>query len=99
MAKVALPDWLKPQALINGGWVPAYDGSCFDVVNPATQQVIAKVAECGAGETAAAIDASLRAVPMIVAPCAWSVRAISRPMPRDAPVIRTRAADRSIRRR
>ena len=47
MAKVALPDWLKPQALINGGWVPAYDGSCFDVVNPATQQVIAKVAECG----------------------------------------------------
>ena len=61
MAKVALPDWLKPQALINGGWVPAYDGSCFDVVNPATQQVIAKVAECGAGETAAAIDAASNA--------------------------------------
>lgn len=61
MAKVELPDWLKPQALINGGWVPAYDGSCFDVVNPATQQVIAKVAECGAGETAAAIDAASNA--------------------------------------
>jgi len=61
MAKVGLPDWLKPQALINGGWVPAYDGSCFDVVNPATQQVIAKVAECGAGETAAAIDAASNA--------------------------------------
>ena len=61
MAKVALQDWLKPQALINGGWVPAYDGSCFDVVNPATQQVIAKVAECGAGETAAAIDAASNA--------------------------------------
>ncbi|HBF64366.1 MAG TPA: succinate-semialdehyde dehydrogenase (NADP(+)) [Gammaproteobacteria bacterium] len=58
---MALPDWLKPQALINGGWVPAYDGSCFDVVNPATQQVIAKVAECGAGETAAAIDAASNA--------------------------------------
>lgn len=61
MAKVELPDWLKPQALINGGWVPAYDGSCFEVVNPATQQVIAKVAECGAGETAAAIDAASNA--------------------------------------
>ena len=39
----------------------AYDGSRFDVVNPATQQVIAKVAECGAGETAAAIDAASNA--------------------------------------
>ena len=31
------------------------------MVNPATQQVIAKVAECGAGETAAAIDAASNA--------------------------------------
>jgi succinate-semialdehyde dehydrogenase/glutarate-semialdehyde dehydrogenase len=61
MAAVALPDWLEPQALINGNWVPAQDGSCFAVVNPATQQVIAQVAECGAGETAAAIGAASNA--------------------------------------
>jgi len=53
-----VPDWLESKALINGAWEPARDGSCFDVVNPANQQVIAQVANCGAVETAAAIEAA-----------------------------------------
>ena len=61
MTHPALPDWLKYQALINGAWVPAEDGRCFDVVNPASQSVIARVANCGAAETVAAIDAASNA--------------------------------------
>ena len=57
-AALRVPDWLESKALINGAWEPARDGSCFDVVNPANQQVIAQVANCGAVETAAAIEAA-----------------------------------------
>ena len=57
-APLRVPDWLESKALINGAWEPARDGSCFDVVNPANQQVIAQVANCGAVETAAAIEAA-----------------------------------------
>ena len=57
-AALRVPDWLESKALINGAWEPAGDGSCFDVVNPANQQVIAQVANCGAVETAAAIEAA-----------------------------------------
>ena len=57
-AALRAPDWLESKALINGAWEPAGDGSCFDVVNPANQQVIAQVANCGAVETAAAIEAA-----------------------------------------
>lgn len=57
-AALRAPDWLESKALINGAWEPARDGSCFDVVNPANQQVIAQVANCGAVETAAAIEAA-----------------------------------------
>ena len=58
MTDLALPDWLKSQALINGAWVPANDGSAFAVVNPVNQEIIAEVANCGADETDAAIDAA-----------------------------------------
>jgi len=57
-AALRVPDWLESKALINGAWEPTRDGSCFDVVNPANQQVIAQVANCGAVETAAAIEAA-----------------------------------------
>ena len=57
-AALRVPDWLESKALINGAWDPARDGGCFDVVNPANQQVIAQVANCGAVETAAAIEAA-----------------------------------------
>ena len=57
-AALRVPDWLESKALINGAWEPARDGGCFDVVNPANQQVIAQVANCGAVETAAAIEAA-----------------------------------------
>ena len=57
----SLPDWLQSQALINGAWVSAGDGGAFAVVNPANQEVIAEVANCGADETDAAIDAASNA--------------------------------------
>lgn len=45
-------------ALINGEWVAADDGTTFAVDNPATGDVIANVANCGAAETNRAIDAA-----------------------------------------
>ena len=49
---------LKTQAYINGQWVDADNGDTFDVVNPATGEVIAKVANVGAAETQRAIEAA-----------------------------------------
>ena len=37
---------LPTQAFVNGGFRPAMSGNTFDSVNPATGQVIAKVAAC-----------------------------------------------------
>jgi len=49
---------LRTQAYINGQWVDADDGSTFDVLNPATQDVIATIASVGASETRRAIEAA-----------------------------------------
>ncbi len=38
------------QAFIDGAFRPAQSGKTFDTVNPATGQVLAKVAACGAGD-------------------------------------------------
>lgn len=46
------------QALIGGKWRHAGDGRRFDVCDPATGQVVASVADCGAAETQAAIGAA-----------------------------------------
>lgn len=50
------PKLLRTQAYINGKWVDSDDGSTFKVYNPATHQVIAEVADCGAAETRRAIE-------------------------------------------
>jgi succinate-semialdehyde dehydrogenase/glutarate-semialdehyde dehydrogenase len=60
MSSLALDDssLLKRQAYIDGCWVDADDGSTLDVDNPATGEVLARVARCGQAETARAIDAA-----------------------------------------
>lgn len=52
---------LRTGYLVNGEW-HALDNT-FDVLNPATGEVIAKVAKAGKQETEAAIDAAARAFP------------------------------------
>jgi hypothetical protein len=55
----ALRDWLaKPRPmLINGKWVSASSGKYFDVYDPATAMLLAKVAEGDAAD----IDLAVRA--------------------------------------
>ncbi|MEQ8485175.1 MAG: NAD-dependent succinate-semialdehyde dehydrogenase [Pseudomonadales bacterium] len=62
------PKLLKTGAYIDGAWVEADDGATTDITNPATGQVIARVARCGRAETERAIDAAHRAQP------AWAAR-------------------------
>ncbi|PXW35547.1 UNVERIFIED_CONTAM: succinate semialdehyde dehydrogenase [Williamsia faeni] len=45
---------------IDGQWAPAASGATFDVENPATGQVIAKVAKGGATDATAAINSAAR---------------------------------------
>ena len=49
---------LQSKAYINGKWVDSNDGETFPVTNPATGEVIAEVARCGADETHTAIAAA-----------------------------------------
>ncbi len=52
-------DLTKHDALIGGQWTTA--STRFDVTNPATGAVLAEVADCGACEANAAIDAAAAA--------------------------------------
>ena len=49
---------LEPRAHIDGQWVTGEGGRSFPVLNPATRETIAEVADLGAGETRCAIDAA-----------------------------------------
>ncbi len=51
---------------INNGWQPAASGATFDVTNPATGETLMTIADAGADETRAAVDAAAAALP------AWS---------------------------
>ena len=53
----------QPLSLINGEWVSASSGATFDVINPATGQVVEKVADLSASDCAKAIDAAESAFP------------------------------------
>ena len=57
------PSLLKTAAYIAGEWQGADDGAAFDVVNPATGEVIATVPRMGAAETRRAIDSANAAWP------------------------------------
>ena len=53
------PTLLRTDAYINGTWVTAPQNKRFAVTNPATGETIAEVANLGAAETTAAIDAAV----------------------------------------
>ncbi|HEX9703402.1 MAG TPA: NADP-dependent succinate-semialdehyde dehydrogenase [Rhodospirillales bacterium] len=48
----------RDKCYVDGQWIGADDGATFDVANPATGEVLAKVARLGAKETRRAIDAA-----------------------------------------
>jgi succinate-semialdehyde dehydrogenase/glutarate-semialdehyde dehydrogenase len=75
LQEVASVDWslsdpslLKTQAYINGEWVDADDGRTFKVLNPATHEVVAEMANVAASETRRAIEAAQ------VAQIAWAAK-------------------------
>lgn len=53
---------LRTQAFINGAWVDGDERETFDVSNPATGEIIAKVASVGQAETKRAIEAAHAAI-------------------------------------
>jgi len=53
---------LHTQAYVNGDWIDADSSNTFDVCNPATLEVLASVADCGASETRRAIEAAQAAL-------------------------------------
>ena len=53
----------QPLSLINGEWVSASSGATFDVINPASGQVVESVADLSAEDCAKAIDAAEAAFP------------------------------------
>jgi succinate-semialdehyde dehydrogenase / glutarate-semialdehyde dehydrogenase len=56
--KLADQSLLKTESFIDGEWVGAASAATFDVVDPATGEVVASIADLGAAETATAIDAA-----------------------------------------
>ena len=48
------------QSFINNKWISADDGKTFEVTNPATEEVITSVADCGEQETVQAIEAAAK---------------------------------------
>ncbi len=55
---------VQNSSYINGVWCKASDGRTFDVKNPATGALIAKVADCTAKDTLKAIEAADAALPL-----------------------------------
>lgn len=64
MSQVQFPERVFRQ-LIGGEWVPGGDGE-YDVINPATEQVVARAPEASVADVAAAAAAAAKAFP------AWS---------------------------
>ena len=57
------PGLLKTQAYIDGQWVDGKQGTRFEVINPATGEVVAEVANAGADDARMAVEAAHRALP------------------------------------
>ena len=60
---------LDTQLYINGHWREASDGQRFEVLDPATEQVLSSVADGSPADAAAAVDAAANALP------SWAARA------------------------
>ncbi|CAN7620797.1 NAD-dependent succinate-semialdehyde dehydrogenase [Trinickia sp. LjRoot230] len=58
-----LSDLIRSDNFIDGRWVAAAAGKRFDVTNPATAEVITRVADSDAADARAATDAAARAFP------------------------------------
>ena len=54
---------LRRQAYIDGQWVTASGGATFPIDNPASGEVFIEVADCGAAEAEAAVEAASKALP------------------------------------
>jgi succinate-semialdehyde dehydrogenase/glutarate-semialdehyde dehydrogenase len=63
-ARLKDPELLKTQIFVGGQWIDAANGETIDVLNPATQEVLAKVPKAGASETRAAIAEANAVFPM-----------------------------------
>ena len=57
------PSLFKEEAFINGQWIKALSGQTFAVNNPATNEIIAEVANLHSVDAQAAIDAAAQALP------------------------------------
>ena len=64
---------MQTACFIDGSFVPARSGRTFAVTNPASDAVVAQVADGGVADARAAVDAAARAFP------AWKSRSTSRP--------------------
>ena len=60
--KTRKPQVRETQCFIGGKWQPAKSGKTFDTINPATEEVIAKVAEGGKEDIDAAVKAARQAL-------------------------------------
>ena len=58
---LAMPQLLRSQALIGGAWVDAGSGRRFDVVDPATREVIARIPDMAREDVQRAVAAAERA--------------------------------------
>src|SRR5262245_47619603 len=56
--KVARPQVRQTQCFIGGKWTPAASGKTFETIHPATEEVIAEVAEGDKADIDAAVDAA-----------------------------------------
>lgn len=58
VAKVPHPEIRQTQCFIGGKWIPAASGKTFDTIHPATEEVVAQVAEGDAADVDLAVDAA-----------------------------------------
>ena len=56
--KVARPEIHQTQCFIGGKWIPSASGKTFDTLHPATEEVIAQIAEGDAADIDLAVDAA-----------------------------------------
>ena len=61
--KLERPDLLRTQSYINGEWVNADNNATVDVLNPATGETVASIANLAGDETRRAIEAAEAALP------------------------------------
>ena len=59
---VRAPQIRQTQCFIGGRWVPSVSGKTFETINPATEEVIAQVAEGDAADVDLAVAAARNAL-------------------------------------